>query len=78
MFERRIAKKRRVADEIRKFHDDWEDLYFFINMKDKGIFLICRDYISTLKSFNLKRNNELKHRKIKELLVANIKLNWNY
>jgi len=52
MFERRITKMRRVEYENRKFHDDWEDLYFFINMKDNAICLIYPD--SILKSFNLK------------------------
>ncbi|XP_055371840.1 general transcription factor II-I repeat domain-containing protein 2-like [Condylostylus longicornis] len=62
-------KKRKVADENRKFRE-WEELYFFIQIKDKIICLICRDSISTLKSYNLKRHFEQKHSEIAELTVG--------
>jgi len=42
-------------------------IYFFINMKDKAICLICCDSLSTWKPFNLKRHYEQKHSEIKEL-----------
>jgi len=38
MSERRNPKKSRVEVENRKFHDDWEDLYFLIYIKDNAIY----------------------------------------
>ena len=44
-------------------------MYFFIQVKDKAICLICRKCISSIKSYNLKRHYEQKHDKIYELSV---------
>lgn len=63
-------KKRKVDDENRKFQSEWEDLYFFIQIKGKTVCLICRDTISTLKSYNLKRHFEQKHSEIEKLSVG--------
>ncbi|XP_055388131.1 general transcription factor II-I repeat domain-containing protein 2-like [Condylostylus longicornis] len=62
--------KRKVVDENRKFQSELEGLYFVIQIKDKIICLICRDSISTLKSYNLKRHFEQKHSEIAELTVG--------
>ena len=62
--------KRKFEDENRQFQKEWEDLYFFINVKDKAICLICRKSISSLKSYNLKRDYEQKHDEINKPSVG--------
>ena len=64
-------KLRKLEDENRQFQKEWEDLYFFIQVKNKAICLICRSKsISSLKSYNLKRHYEQKHDEINELSVG--------
>ena len=65
-----LKLKRKLEDENRQFQKEWEDLYFFIQIKDKAICLICRKCISSIKSYNLKRHYEQKHDKINELSVG--------
>ena len=65
-----LKLKRKLEDENRQFQKEWEDLYFFIQVKDKAICLICRKCVSSIKSYNLKRHYEQKHDKINELSVG--------
>jgi len=67
-------KKRRVEDENRQFQREWEDLYFFVPVKDKAICLICRDSISNFKSYNMKRHFDQKHDEIKQLTTGERKV----
>ena len=62
-----LKLKRKLEDENRRFQKEWEDLYFFIQVKDKAICLICHKFISSIKSYNLKRHYEQNHDKINEL-----------
>lgn len=79
-------KKRKLEDENRQFQKSWEEDYFFIQVKNNAICLLCRDTI-TAKSINLRRHYE-KHeeltklsageRKAKfELLKANLRSQQN-
>ena len=42
-------------------------MYFFTQVKDKAVCLICRQSFDTLKSYNLKRHHEQKHDVIAKL-----------
>lgn len=68
---RKIEKnERKLEDENRKFQSEWENLYFFIHVKDNAVCLICRHTITILKLYNLKRHYEQKHGKIDKLTVG--------
>ena len=54
-------KKRKIEDESRVFQAKWTDLYFFIDFNKKPICLICKESISVLKEYNIKRHYETKH-----------------
>ena len=60
-------RKRKIEDENRTFQVKWEKLYFFTQVKDKAVCLICRQSFNTLKSYNLKRHHEQKHDVIAKL-----------
>ena len=62
--------KKKLEDENQQFQKEWEDLYFFIQVKDKAICIICHKSISSLKSYNLKRHYKQKHDDINELSVG--------
>ena len=63
-------KKRKIEDENRQFQNEWEELYFFIQVNDNAMCLICRQTITTVfKSCNLKRHHEQKHNEIVKLSV---------
>ena len=54
-------KKRRIEDELRVFQTKWTDFYFFIEFNNKPTCLICKESISALKEYNIKRHYETKH-----------------
>ncbi|GLV46488.1 hypothetical protein CBL_20817 [Carabus blaptoides fortunei] len=56
-----MDRKRKIAEENRTFHDEWRTKYFFIEVKGKAICLICRECISLLKEYNVKRHYNTKH-----------------
>ncbi|GFX03596.1 uncharacterized protein TNCV_2111681 [Trichonephila clavipes] len=56
--------------KIDKFQSEWENLYFFIHVKDNVVCLISRHSISILKSYILKRHYVQKHGEIDELTVG--------
>ena len=56
-----MQKRRKVEDENRQFQSEWENLYFFFQVKENAICLICRHSTSIFKSYNLKRHFEQKH-----------------
>ena len=60
-------RKRKIEDENRTFQVEWEKLYFFTQVKDKAVCLICRQSFNTLKTYNLKRHHEQKHDAIAKL-----------
>lgn len=54
-------KKRKVTDEGRIFNEKWTVEYFFIEMKNLALCLICKETISVFKDYNLKRHYLQKH-----------------
>lgn len=54
-------KKRKVTDEGRIFNEKWTAEYFFIEMKNGALCLICKETISVFKDYNLKRHYLQKH-----------------
>lgn len=55
------SKKRKVTDEFRVFQEKWSNLYFFVNIKNKPVCLICNESVSVMKEYNLKRHYDAKH-----------------
>ncbi|GFY49036.1 uncharacterized protein TNIN_171661 [Trichonephila inaurata madagascariensis] len=71
MAERKIEKEnRKLEDENRQFQSEWENVYFFIHVKNNAVCLICRQSISILKSYKLKRHYEQKHGEIDKLTAG--------
>ena len=62
-------KKRNIEDENRQFQKEWEELFFFVQVKDNAICLMCRQIITTFKSCNLKRHHKQKRNEIVKLSV---------
>jgi hypothetical protein len=54
-------KKKKVMDEGRMFNEKWTAEYFFIEMKNVALCLICKETISVFKNYNLKRHYLQKH-----------------
>ena len=55
------CKKRKITDECRVFQEKWTDLYFFVNIKNKPVCLVCNEPVSVMKEYNLKRHYDTKH-----------------
>lgn len=55
------AKKRKIADENRKYIEEWKEKYFFIIQNTKLMCLICRETVAVFKEYNVKRHYEIKH-----------------
>ena len=56
------SKKRKIVDERRIFNEAWTNLYFFIEVKEKPLCLICQKSISVVKEYNLKRHYDTEHK----------------
>lgn len=56
-------RKRKIADEGRKFHEDWEIKYFCSELNGKITCLICKAVISAAKEYNVKRHYTSNHGK---------------
>ncbi|KAJ3646454.1 hypothetical protein Zmor_024042 [Zophobas morio] len=54
-------KKRKYNDENRKFKQEWEEEYAFIERNGKALCLICNSSVNNFKSGNLKRHYEHLH-----------------
>nr|XP_045234624.1 mediator of RNA polymerase II transcription subunit 25 isoform X3 [Macaca fascicularis] len=57
------AAKRKREGEGRVFREKWERAYFFVEVKSMPMCLICKQIVSVLKEYNLKRHYESKHSK---------------
>lgn len=57
-----VSKKRKIDSECHVFQHKWIDQYFVIENKGKVMFLVCRELISVLKEYNIKRHYESKHK----------------
>ena len=56
-----ITKKRKIAEEKRKFIIQWTEKYFVSELFGNIICLICDDKISVCKENNIKRHYSSKH-----------------
>lgn len=55
-------RKRRKADcEYRKFNNEWTRQYFFTDIGNKALCLLCREHVAIFKEYNLKRHFATKH-----------------
>ncbi|CAI6353539.1 unnamed protein product [Macrosiphum euphorbiae] len=57
-----VSKKRKIDSECRVFQHKWINQYFVIENKGKVMCLVCRELISVLKEYNIKRHYESKHK----------------
>ncbi len=56
-----LAKKRIVDSECRVFKEEWTTKYFFANIGQKAVCLICQESIAVFKDYNLSCNFSSKH-----------------
>ncbi|KAK0141946.1 General transcription factor II-I repeat domain-containing protein 2 [Merluccius polli] len=54
-------KKRKIASECRKFQTQWQNEYFFMEVKGKCVCLICNESVAVMKEYNLRRHDKTKH-----------------
>lgn len=59
-----LSKKRKVDTENRTFKTEWTDAYMFIlpAASSKPVCLICSETVALIKSGNVKRHYETKHK----------------
>jgi hypothetical protein len=55
------SRKRKVAEEMRICQEKWAPEYFFMEFKQKALCLICKDKVTVMKNYNLKRHYDTKH-----------------
>ena len=56
-----ITKKRKIAEEKRKFNIQWTEKYFVSKLFGNTICIICNDKISVCKEYNIKPHYASKH-----------------
>uniref|UniRef100_A0A3P9MHA2 SPIN-DOC-like zinc-finger domain-containing protein n=1 Tax=Oryzias latipes TaxID=8090 RepID=A0A3P9MHA2_ORYLA len=54
-------KKRKVDYEGRRFQDRWKLAYFFTDIQNNCVCLICQDTVAVFKEFNIRRHYQTKH-----------------
>jgi hypothetical protein len=57
-----FQNKRKIDSEHEVFREQWENDYFFIKWRNKGMCLICKETITVLKEYNIKRHYKIKHK----------------
>ena len=55
------SKKRKLEDECCIFNIGWTKQYFFSNVKDTAVCLICHATVAMFKEYNLKRHFQTNH-----------------
>ncbi|XP_043437632.1 general transcription factor II-I repeat domain-containing protein 2-like isoform X1 [Prionailurus bengalensis] len=55
--------KRKMDREHRMFQEKWERAYFFVEVKNSPVCLICNQTLSVSKEYNLRRHYEANHSK---------------
>ena len=68
------SKKWKIADECRVFQAKWTDSYFFVNVKEKPMCLICNESVSVMKEHNLKRHYDTKHASKMDAIQGQLRL----
>nr|XP_057931891.1 general transcription factor II-I repeat domain-containing protein 2 [Doryrhamphus excisus] len=56
-----VNKKRKVDREGRRFQDKWKFEYFFTEIRNNCVCLICQETVAVFKEFNIKRHYQTKH-----------------
>ena len=56
-----MSQKRTIEHKHRVFNEEWNTQYFFANINNKAICLICQESVSVLKEYNIKRHFTTKH-----------------
>ena len=56
-----FRKKRKVDSEHRAFNKDWMPKYFFTEIDNKGVCLLCNQSVAVLKEYNISRHYATKH-----------------
>ncbi|TKR78285.1 hypothetical protein L596_019116 [Steinernema carpocapsae] len=59
--EKPIQRKRRLAEENRRFNERWIDKYCFVPSQGRFVCLLCHSQISVPKEYNMRRHYEAKH-----------------
>ncbi|KAK0417426.1 hypothetical protein QR680_013001 [Steinernema hermaphroditum] len=54
-------RKRRLAEENRRFNERWIDKYCFVPSQGRFVCLLCHSQISVPKEYNMRRHYEAKH-----------------
>nr|DBA20368.1 TPA: hypothetical protein GDO54_017157 [Pyxicephalus adspersus] len=56
-----INKKRKVDSEGRRFQERWKVEFFFTEIRNHCVCLICQETVTIYKEFNIKRHYQTKH-----------------
>ena len=56
-----FCKKRKVDSERRAFNKDWMPKYFFTEIDNKGVCLLCNQSVAVLKEYNISHHYATKH-----------------
>ena len=56
-----ISKKTKIDSEGRRFKDSWKLDYFFAEILNSCIYLICNEKLAVFKEFNVKRHYQTRH-----------------
>ena len=54
-------KKRKVDTESRIFQEKWTINYFFTQINEKSVCLLCSESVSVMKEYNVRRHYVTKH-----------------
>ena len=55
------CKKIKIDRESRAFKEEWTTKYFFTDIGNKAVCLLCQQTIAVFKEYNLKRHHQTKH-----------------
>jgi len=68
------SKKRKISDEGRVFQKEWTNVYFFVEIHDKPVCLICAKQISAKKKINLKHHYDSISLKLSGVSTVSLRL----
>lgn len=54
--------KRKIDSECRVFNPQWTHDYFFVQLKEKAVCLVCQETVAVFKEYNLRRHYESRHK----------------
>ena len=55
------AKKRKISDEGKMFNKEWENSYFFVEISENPVCLVCGKHLAAIKISNLQRHYDSCH-----------------